>query len=142
MLVRQALTALTRDNADAVKSLIELADEIRGYEDIKLARIAEFRAQAHETRAALVSPTTVIRLTRHTARVTPHTHHATSRATAPHQEPRHACRSLAPPRPRRTISSTSSGISPTRNSLPVSTSTSANTVTPKAFSPCSAAPAC
>ncbi|MFI7020018.1 indolepyruvate ferredoxin oxidoreductase family protein [Streptomyces sp. NPDC050164] len=58
-LVREALACLDPDNAAAVQSLIELSDGIRGYEEIKLARIAEFRSQARAALAALSSPTTV-----------------------------------------------------------------------------------
>ncbi|MFC4947901.1 indolepyruvate ferredoxin oxidoreductase family protein [Pseudonocardia sp. GCM10023141] len=45
-LVRAALGHLTADNADAVLAVAELAEVVRGYEDIKLARVADFRSRA------------------------------------------------------------------------------------------------
>ncbi|GAA2205514.1 indolepyruvate ferredoxin oxidoreductase family protein [Nonomuraea monospora] len=45
-LVRTALDRLTPSNAAAVEELAGLPDVIRGYEDIKLARVAEFRERA------------------------------------------------------------------------------------------------
>ncbi|MBI0299390.1 indolepyruvate ferredoxin oxidoreductase family protein, partial [Streptomyces sp. PRKS01-29] len=49
-LVRAALARLTPGNAAAVEDLVRLVEAVRGYEDIKLARVEEFRATA---RAAL-----------------------------------------------------------------------------------------
>ncbi|MEV0614042.1 indolepyruvate ferredoxin oxidoreductase family protein [Nonomuraea sp. NPDC050404] len=48
-LVRTALTRLTPSNADAVEEIAGLPDLIRGYEDIKLARVAEFRDRARKS---------------------------------------------------------------------------------------------
>ncbi|MET8768856.1 indolepyruvate ferredoxin oxidoreductase family protein [Streptomyces sp. NPDC004658] len=45
-LVRTALAHLTADNATEVEELARLVEDIRGYEEIKLARIADFRAAA------------------------------------------------------------------------------------------------
>ncbi|GAA2300352.1 indolepyruvate ferredoxin oxidoreductase family protein [Streptomyces violaceusniger] len=45
-LVRAALTRLTPGNATAVEELVRLVEAVRGYEDIKLARVEEFRATA------------------------------------------------------------------------------------------------
>ncbi|WP_413797927.1 DUF6537 domain-containing protein [Streptomyces iranensis] len=49
-LVRAALARLTPGNAAAVEDLVRLVEAVRGYEDIKLARVEEFRTTA---RAAL-----------------------------------------------------------------------------------------
>ncbi|MGW7694516.1 indolepyruvate ferredoxin oxidoreductase family protein [Streptomyces asiaticus] len=49
-LVRDALARLTPGNATAVEDLVRLVEAVRGYEDIKLARVEEFRTTA---RAAL-----------------------------------------------------------------------------------------
>ncbi len=54
-LVRAALTRLTPDNATEVEELVRLVDGIRGYEDIKLARLADFRDQARSALDALES---------------------------------------------------------------------------------------
>ncbi|MEL5953584.1 indolepyruvate ferredoxin oxidoreductase family protein [Streptomyces sp. CLV115] len=54
-LVRAALAHLTPDNAAAVEELVRLVEGIRGYEDIKLARLAEFRDQARSALGALES---------------------------------------------------------------------------------------
>src|SRR5690606_16143694 len=45
-LMNDALSRLTPDNADAVAALAALPEDIRGYEDIKLARVADYRARA------------------------------------------------------------------------------------------------
>ncbi|QKV90896.1 indolepyruvate ferredoxin oxidoreductase family protein [Streptomyces sp. NA02950] len=58
-LVRTALTHLTPENTDEVEELVRLAEGIRGYEDIKLARIAEFRDRARGALAELSAPTAV-----------------------------------------------------------------------------------
>ncbi|MFB4277652.1 MULTISPECIES: indolepyruvate ferredoxin oxidoreductase family protein [unclassified Nonomuraea] len=52
-LVRTALTRLTPATAAAVTEIAGLPDLVRGYEDIKLARVAEFRARASEALEAL-----------------------------------------------------------------------------------------
>ncbi|MFE0019680.1 indolepyruvate ferredoxin oxidoreductase family protein [Amycolatopsis sp. NPDC059021] len=52
-LVRDALAHLTPGTVDAVTAIAELSDVVRGYEDIKLARVEEFRAQARESLANL-----------------------------------------------------------------------------------------
>ncbi|MFI8992539.1 indolepyruvate ferredoxin oxidoreductase family protein [Streptomyces sp. NPDC053542] len=52
-LVRDALGHLTPENTDAVRAVAELPDLVRGYEDIKLARVADFREQARAALAAL-----------------------------------------------------------------------------------------
>ncbi|GAA1383586.1 indolepyruvate ferredoxin oxidoreductase family protein [Kitasatospora putterlickiae] len=52
-LVRTALRHLTPDNAAEVEELVRLVDGVRGYEDIKLARLAEYRDQARGALAAL-----------------------------------------------------------------------------------------
>ncbi|GGQ35764.1 indolepyruvate ferredoxin oxidoreductase family protein [Streptomyces mutabilis] len=49
-LVATAVDHLTPDNTSHVLAVVDLAERVRGYEDIKLARVAEFRNQA---RAAL-----------------------------------------------------------------------------------------
>lgn len=56
-LVRAALSRLTPDNAAAVCAVAELPDLIRGYEDIKLARVAEFRERARIALAGLGTST-------------------------------------------------------------------------------------
>lgn len=48
-LVHTALTRLTPANAAAVEELAGLPELIRGYEDIKLARVADFRDRAKKT---------------------------------------------------------------------------------------------
>ncbi len=52
-LVRAALERLTADNVAQVVAIAELADEVKGYEDIKLANVARFRGQAAEALGAL-----------------------------------------------------------------------------------------
>ncbi|MFG3530125.1 indolepyruvate ferredoxin oxidoreductase family protein [Streptomyces sp. NPDC047917] len=52
-LVRAALAHLTPENATEVEELVRLVDGIRGYEDIKLARLADFRDQARSALGAL-----------------------------------------------------------------------------------------
>ena len=52
-LVRTALTRLTPDNTDRVVAIAELAGEVKGYEDIKLANVDRFRAAAAAALAAL-----------------------------------------------------------------------------------------
>ncbi|WP_327087927.1 indolepyruvate ferredoxin oxidoreductase family protein [Nonomuraea sp. NBC_01738] len=47
-LVRKALSALTPGNADKIAEIVALPEMIRGYEDIKLARVADFRERAHK----------------------------------------------------------------------------------------------
>jgi indolepyruvate ferredoxin oxidoreductase len=54
--MRAALDRLTPATADAVTAIAELPDAIRGYEDIKLARVAEFRDRAGAALAALGEP--------------------------------------------------------------------------------------
>ncbi|HEX4818171.1 MAG TPA: indolepyruvate ferredoxin oxidoreductase family protein [Nonomuraea sp.] len=56
-LVRTALDRLTPENADAVAGLAGLPELIRGYEDIKLARVAEFRARARTALSELMEET-------------------------------------------------------------------------------------
>jgi indolepyruvate ferredoxin oxidoreductase len=46
-LVRDALTHLTSANIPAVVGIATLPDLVRGYEDIKLARVQEYRSKAH-----------------------------------------------------------------------------------------------
>ncbi|MER8003785.1 indolepyruvate ferredoxin oxidoreductase family protein [Streptomyces sp. NPDC095613] len=58
-LVRDALMHLTADNAAAIEDLVRLTEVIRGYEEIKLARIADFRAKARTALADLNAPTAV-----------------------------------------------------------------------------------
>lgn len=58
-LVRDALMHLTADNAAAIEDLVRLTEVIRGYEEIKLARIADFRAKARTALADLKAPTAV-----------------------------------------------------------------------------------
>ncbi len=55
-LMRDALTRLTPATADAVAELAALPEVIRGYEDIKLARVAEFRERAAKALAQLPAP--------------------------------------------------------------------------------------
>ncbi|GAA4094399.1 indolepyruvate ferredoxin oxidoreductase family protein [Nonomuraea soli] len=54
-LVRQALEHLSPATADTVTEIVELPDMIRGYEDIKLARVDEFRSRAGAALSALAS---------------------------------------------------------------------------------------
>ncbi|WP_219414530.1 indolepyruvate ferredoxin oxidoreductase family protein [Pseudonocardia nigra] len=51
--VRAALAHLDAATADAVVELAELPDVVRGYEDIKLARVADFRERVQTALAAL-----------------------------------------------------------------------------------------
>jgi indolepyruvate ferredoxin oxidoreductase len=53
LLMRSALSHLTPTTADAVAGIAALPDIIRGYEDIKLARVTEFRDQAARALAQL-----------------------------------------------------------------------------------------
>jgi indolepyruvate ferredoxin oxidoreductase len=55
-LMRDALVRLDPDTADAVGSLASLPEMIRGYEDIKLARVAEWREQNRALLARLDEP--------------------------------------------------------------------------------------
>ncbi|MEU9358434.1 indolepyruvate ferredoxin oxidoreductase family protein [Streptomyces sp. NPDC048301] len=59
-LVREALAHLGPDNAADVRTIVELPDLVRGYEDIKLAGIAEFRSRARTALASLSSPATSV----------------------------------------------------------------------------------
>jgi len=52
-LVRSALSRLTPENETRVVAIAELADVVRGYEEIKLANVERFRAAAAEALAAL-----------------------------------------------------------------------------------------
>nr|WP_082534610.1 indolepyruvate ferredoxin oxidoreductase family protein [Nonomuraea pusilla] len=52
-LMRDALSKLTPDTAATVAELAALPDLVRGYEDIKLARVTEFRDRAAAARARL-----------------------------------------------------------------------------------------
>ncbi|MFI7455610.1 indolepyruvate ferredoxin oxidoreductase family protein [Nonomuraea sp. NPDC049714] len=54
--MRDALVRLDPDTADAVGSLASLPEMIRGYEDIKLARVAEWREQCRALLARLDEP--------------------------------------------------------------------------------------
>ncbi|MFC4908518.1 indolepyruvate ferredoxin oxidoreductase family protein [Actinomadura gamaensis] len=56
-LVRDALTHLTPGTVAAVVDLVRLPETIRGYEDIKLARVAEYRERAHAALADLAAAT-------------------------------------------------------------------------------------
>jgi indolepyruvate ferredoxin oxidoreductase len=58
-LVRRALRELSAANVDAVVALVALPETIRGYEEIKLARVAEYRTAARTALAALTAPTAV-----------------------------------------------------------------------------------
>ncbi|MGW6521691.1 indolepyruvate ferredoxin oxidoreductase family protein [Streptomyces sp. NPDC054962] len=58
-LVRDALTHLTADNAPAIEKLARLTEAIRGYEEIKLACIADFRAAARTALADLTTTAAV-----------------------------------------------------------------------------------
>ncbi|MFR9802204.1 indolepyruvate ferredoxin oxidoreductase family protein [Pseudonocardia sp. RS010] len=53
-LVRSALEALTPETVDRVVGIAELADEVRGYEEIKLAAVGRFRSEAAQALAALL----------------------------------------------------------------------------------------
>ncbi|WP_084258839.1 indolepyruvate ferredoxin oxidoreductase family protein [Microtetraspora malaysiensis] len=55
-LVRDALARLTPGTADAVAEIAALPEAIRGYEDIKLARVAEYRERAAAALARLTAP--------------------------------------------------------------------------------------
>ncbi|OPC80282.1 indolepyruvate ferredoxin oxidoreductase [Embleya scabrispora] len=57
--VRTGLRELTADNVDAMIALVALPETIRGYEDIKLARVAEYRAATRAALAALAAPAAV-----------------------------------------------------------------------------------
>uniref|UniRef100_UPI0030845B2F DUF6537 domain-containing protein n=1 Tax=Nonomuraea lactucae TaxID=2249762 RepID=UPI0030845B2F len=52
-LVRRALDRLIPDTADDVEAIAALPEMVRGYEDIKLARVAEFRDRAATALARL-----------------------------------------------------------------------------------------
>ncbi|GAA4683595.1 indolepyruvate ferredoxin oxidoreductase family protein [Pseudonocardia yuanmonensis] len=52
-LVRSALERLTPQTVDRVVAIAELAEEVRGYEEIKLAAVERFRAEAAEALEAL-----------------------------------------------------------------------------------------
>jgi indolepyruvate ferredoxin oxidoreductase len=52
-LVRSALDALTPDTVERVVEIAALADEVRGYEEVKVAAVERFRARAAEALAAL-----------------------------------------------------------------------------------------
>jgi indolepyruvate ferredoxin oxidoreductase len=56
--VDQALAQLTPETAERVRSIAELPDVVRGYEDIKLAGVSEFRRRSLEGLAELTGPTT------------------------------------------------------------------------------------
>ncbi|WP_311931651.1 indolepyruvate ferredoxin oxidoreductase family protein [Microbispora sp. H11081] len=58
-LVRRALDRLTPDTAQAVAEIAALPDLIRGYEGVKLARVAEFRDRAAALLARLDDPALV-----------------------------------------------------------------------------------
>jgi len=55
-LVRQAVERLTPQTADDVERLAVLVEEVRGYEEIKLANVERFREQARAALAALDVP--------------------------------------------------------------------------------------
>jgi indolepyruvate ferredoxin oxidoreductase len=55
-MVRDAMRELGPDNVAAVVALVALPETIRGYEDIKLARVAEYRASVRAARARLTAP--------------------------------------------------------------------------------------
>ncbi|GAA1002565.1 indolepyruvate ferredoxin oxidoreductase [Acrocarpospora pleiomorpha] len=55
-LMRQALERLTPGTADVVAEMAALPEAIRGYEDIKLARVAEFHEQARTLLTKLNEP--------------------------------------------------------------------------------------
>ncbi|SDJ28803.1 indolepyruvate ferredoxin oxidoreductase [Nonomuraea maritima] len=55
--VRSALERLSTGNAGVVEEIAALPDVIRGYEDIKLARVAEFRERATSALGRLTEPT-------------------------------------------------------------------------------------
>jgi indolepyruvate ferredoxin oxidoreductase len=55
--VDRALVHLTPQSAEGVRAIAELPDVVRGYEDIKLAGVAEFRRRSLEMLAELESPT-------------------------------------------------------------------------------------
>jgi indolepyruvate ferredoxin oxidoreductase len=52
-LVRDALPHLTSENVRQVEDLVQLAEAVRGYEDIKLDRISKFRENARQALARL-----------------------------------------------------------------------------------------
>jgi indolepyruvate ferredoxin oxidoreductase len=54
--VARALRHLTPDTADRVRAIAELPDVVRGYEDIKLAGVAEFRSRSLDRLAELEGP--------------------------------------------------------------------------------------
>lgn len=54
--VDTALGRLDASTVDAVVALAELPDVVRGYEDIKLARVAEFRTRTRSALEALAAP--------------------------------------------------------------------------------------
>ena len=57
-LVREALNRLTPETADAVVAIAELPDLVRGYEDIKLARVEEYRSRAQAALRSLAGDST------------------------------------------------------------------------------------
>ncbi|MDH3705426.1 MAG: 2-oxoacid ferredoxin oxidoreductase, partial [Acidimicrobiia bacterium] len=46
------LARLTADNLDAAVAIAELPDHVRGYEDLKLRRVAEYRTQLAQALAS------------------------------------------------------------------------------------------
>ncbi|WP_433332007.1 indolepyruvate ferredoxin oxidoreductase family protein [Spirillospora sp. CA-294931] len=58
-LVRDAIAHLTPGTVDAVADIAALPEAIRGYEDIKLARVEEYRTRARTSLAALAARTPV-----------------------------------------------------------------------------------
>jgi len=48
----KVLDALTADNVDAARRIAELPDLVRGYEELKLERVAEFRRRLADETAA------------------------------------------------------------------------------------------
>ncbi|MFG1925026.1 indolepyruvate ferredoxin oxidoreductase family protein [Cryptosporangium sp. NPDC048952] len=59
--VHGALAHLGTDNAEQVVTLIDLADVVRGYEDVKLARVTLFREQLGTLTAEIAAGTTTAR---------------------------------------------------------------------------------
>lgn len=51
-LVDRVLAGLTRDNADEVSQILQLADQIRGFDTVKLENVARYRAEVEEALAA------------------------------------------------------------------------------------------
>ena len=51
-MVERVLARLTADNLDDAVAILALADQIRGFDEVKLANIARYRAEVERALAA------------------------------------------------------------------------------------------